>query len=530
MRLRLVSAVAMVLGLCLLPAGIGAAMGQHGEAKAALASGLSRAASEQGELMGDYFARARAINVLVARNPAFRHFYELPGSREQRLRAGGPVLDEVNAALRDVDDLFRDSISEACFIDRSGAEVGRMVRTERAALDDLSLNESKNPFFAPTLAMKPGSVYQSEPYLSMDTNEWVIANATPLSFGGTNVALVHFEVSLESFRQAGGSSNEQADIAVVDATTGAVIIDSRYPQQVGGQLGRPGDARFKGASLNGQQGTLTVGGQPAAFQRIPTGPGNVNDWYVAAVQRSDVGPLYGVDSWTLAVIAVAAVFLLAGAVTAELSRRHLTTAAMTDHLTGLGNRRALVQDMPQMVRGASLTRPLLLTLFDLNGFKAYNDSFGHPAGDALLSRLGTALAQAMVGRGRAYRLGGDEFCILAPVGPDGPEAVVALASAALSEEGAGFHIDASHGSVLLPEDTRDAEEALRIGFVRSVHPVDKAEAAAVDLATKLASRPPAGMRTLKQMFLDFGDNSAHVQRENELLVDFQRSGTGLPRR
>jgi diguanylate cyclase (GGDEF)-like protein len=452
----------MVLGLCLLPAGIGAAMGQHGEAKAAVASGLSRAASEQAELMSDYFARARSINLLVARNPAFRHFYELPGTRIERLQTGGPVVEEVNAALRDVEDLFRDSISEACFIDRSGAEVGRMVRSERAALDDLSLNESKNPFFAPTLAMKPGEVHQSAPYLSMDTNEWVIANATPLAVGGTNVALVHFEVSLESFRRAGERSAEPVDLAVVDATTGAVIIDSRYPQQVGGQLGRPGDTRFKGASLNGQQGTLKVGDRQAAFQRIPADGGNVNDWYVAAVQRSSVGPLYGVDSWTFAVIAAAGVFLLAGAVTGELSRRHLMTAATTDQLTSLGNRRALIRDMPQMMRGASLDRPLLLTLFDLNGFKAYNDSFGHPAGDALLSRLGAALATAMAGRGRAYRLGGDEFCVLAPVGSQGPDAIVALAQAALSEEGAGFHIDASHGTVLLPEDTRDAEEALRI--------------------------------------------------------------------
>ena len=168
------------------------------------------------------------------------------------------------------------------------------------------------------------------------------------------------------------------------------------------------------------------------------------------------------DSWTFAVIAAAAVFLLAGAVTGDLSRRHLMTAATTDQLTTLGNRRALIRDMPQMMRGASLESPLLLSLFDLNGFKAYNDSFGHPAGDALLSRLGAALAQAVAGRGRAYRLGGDEFCVLAPVGPEGPEATVAIAQAALSEEGAGFHIDASHGTVLLPEDTRDAEEALRI--------------------------------------------------------------------
>ena len=57
---------------------------------------------------------------------------------------------------------------------------------------------------------------------------------------------------------------------------------------------------------------------------------------------------------------------------------------------------------------------MLLTLFDLNGFKNYNDTFGHPAGDALLVRLGSALADAVAPFGaRAYRPGGDEFCVIA---------------------------------------------------------------------------------------------------------------------
>ena len=54
----------------------------------------------------------------------------------------------------------------------------------------------------------------------------------------------------------------------------------------------------------------------------------------------------------------------------------------------------------------------MLALFDLDGFKHYNDTFGHPAGDALLERLGGNLARLVAGRGRAYRMGGDEFCAL----------------------------------------------------------------------------------------------------------------------
>jgi two-component system cell cycle response regulator len=53
--------------------------------------------------------------------------------------------------------------------------------------------------------------------------------------------------------------------------------------------------------------------------------------------------------------------------------------ATTDALTGLGNRRALMRDLDEQAARASAERPVLLALFDLDGFKNYNDTFGHPA-------------------------------------------------------------------------------------------------------------------------------------------------------
>jgi GGDEF domain-containing protein len=83
--------------------------------------------------------------------------------------------------------------------------------------------------------------------------------------------------------------------------------------------------------------------------------------------------------------------------------------ALTDGLSGLPNRRRLTGDLEDALADAG-ARTLLF--FDLDGFKAYNDAFGHSAGDALLARLGGGLAEAVDGRGTAYRLGGDEFCVL----------------------------------------------------------------------------------------------------------------------
>jgi diguanylate cyclase (GGDEF)-like protein len=138
--------------------------------------------------------------------------------------------------------------------------------------------------------------------------------------------------------------------------------------------------------------------------------------------------------------------------------------AQTDALTGIGNRRALTRDLEREAATAQAHRPVLLALFDLDGFKAYNDAYGHPAGDALLARLGARLRDAV--DGTAYRMGGDEFCVVARGEPARLLDVVEAASAALREEGDGFSIGASHGSVLLPTDTRDPSDALRIADTR----------------------------------------------------------------
>ena len=61
--------------------------------------------------------------------------------------------------------------------------------------------------------------------------------------------------------------------------------------------------------------------------------------------------------------------------------------AVTDALTGLGNRRKLLRDL-ERVLAESDGRWRLLMIFDLDGFKGHNDTFGHPAGDSLLARLG----------------------------------------------------------------------------------------------------------------------------------------------
>ncbi len=135
--------------------------------------------------------------------------------------------------------------------------------------------------------------------------------------------------------------------------------------------------------------------------------------------------------------------------------------ALTDALTGVGNRRALTHALERFF--ASDERPdRLLALFDLDGFKAYNDRFGHPAGDALLIRLAGQLKAELSPHGEVFRLGGDEFCAL--VSEDHLPGATWLEKAAgvLSESGDGFEIGCSYGAIRLPLDAQSVTEALEL--------------------------------------------------------------------
>jgi len=136
--------------------------------------------------------------------------------------------------------------------------------------------------------------------------------------------------------------------------------------------------------------------------------------------------------------------------------------ALTDSLTSLGNRRRLMMDLEYAVSRATLERPWALMMFDLDGFKRYNDCFGHPAGDALLAKLGSNLAFAVGSYGTAYRLGGDEFCVLLEGGEAMIEELKPETRAALSEHGRGFEIGSSCGVALVPQDAAGPIAVLKL--------------------------------------------------------------------
>jgi diguanylate cyclase (GGDEF)-like protein len=137
--------------------------------------------------------------------------------------------------------------------------------------------------------------------------------------------------------------------------------------------------------------------------------------------------------------------------------------AITDALTGLGNRRALEVALRDRLSGDCVP-PFVLAFYDLDGFKTYNDTFGHQAGDVLLARLGVRVAAALR-EADVFRLGGDEFCVLIDEAAGG-ETGVLTAAAALEERGTTFEVGCSYGMVRVPAEAADAESAMVLADAR----------------------------------------------------------------
>ena len=136
--------------------------------------------------------------------------------------------------------------------------------------------------------------------------------------------------------------------------------------------------------------------------------------------------------------------------------------ALHDALTGLANRRKFFADSKSDLAAASDRETVALAIFDLDGFKSYNDMFGHPAGDSLLRRLSKRLTAAVDGQGTAYRMGGDEFCVVSGGSATASVSTFKAASLALSDQGEGFVISCSYGSASLPSEAKTIGEALQL--------------------------------------------------------------------
>jgi diguanylate cyclase (GGDEF)-like protein len=123
-------------------------------------------------------------------------------------------------------------------------------------------------------------------------------------------------------------------------------------------------------------------------------------------------------------------------------------------------------DLEDRCEKATEQHPVAILLFDLNGFKRYNDTFGHPAGDDLLTELGAGLRTAVGEEGIAYRFGGDEFCVLLTCPRDRFEDVSRASAMALTSSQNGVDVASSWGIATIPDEASSAHEAIQLADLR----------------------------------------------------------------
>ena len=160
---------------------------------------------------------------------------------------------------------------------------------------------------------------------------------------------------------------------------------------------------------------------------------------------------------------------LAGAAMAEVELRRanrtvaaaaaeLHFAATHDTLTRLHNRRALLEDLGQVLADG---RPATFALLDLHGMRGFNDTHGHIAGDELLASLSERFEAAIIGHGHVYRLGGVQLCALLM---SGVKEAVAAACQALTA--ADHSVGCRVVTVELPREARSIAAVLRLADAR----------------------------------------------------------------
>ncbi len=155
-------------------------------------------------------------------------------------------------------------------------------------------------------------------------------------------------------------------------------------------------------------------------------------------------------------------FHAAGAVANARLHDQVRTLSLTDPLTRLPNRRHMEMFLSKEFAAAQRGRDLTLVMFDLDGFKKYNDSAGHQAGDDVLRRFAAILDSQTRAMNLATRYGGDEFlCILSDTDEDGGATHASRVIGAVEEDPSMGGVGVSAGIASYQTGMRTPDELIR---------------------------------------------------------------------
>jgi diguanylate cyclase len=193
--------------------------------------------------------------------------------------------------------------------------------------------------------------------------------------------------------------------------------------------------------------------------------------------------------------------------------------AFHDTLTGLPNRRLLLDRLTQAIAQAGRqSRRVALVFFDVDGFKAINDRFGHAKGDKVLQEVARRLSVCLRVTDTACRYGGDEFIVMLPEVEGGGSlgVVERKIRRKLAEPylvgGASIAVTLSMGTAIYPEDAKDHDHLIKLADA-AMYSVKTAGSTASGKGEPAGSVP--SMRGGGEGNIDI-DTCAHVSGESAL--------------
>ncbi len=470
------------------------------------ASLLGAVSTESGLISEGERQTTTALSLMLV-NPAVRNV--LSGAATTLSQRARDVAD-TELALATIRKTAFVPVSAACLDDGSGRQLLCSPPQSPGAFSP----QLGRQFVALAASSAVGAA--SGAFVSPVSHQLSVAFLAPFRVGGRLLGLVHLDISVANTRGSSLIINDTpgVEVALAGYENGQLQLNSASSQLSSSGLGSPTAITVAAGGL-GRRPQQTFNGDhraTAATLPLTISVGRQQVAVVATAKARNPSLLNAWNAGMLAVLVLAFLTLLGSIIGLIVSHRTVTRELSTDPLTRLGNRRALMEDLPRVCQSATEDRPAFLWFFDLNGFKRYNDSFGHVAGDTLLARLGGRLRATIKPHGRVYRLGGDEFCALITAPVADPHALFQGARASLTEHGGGFTVSASAGAVELPREAKEPTQALRLADQRMYRQKATSQTGAAELITSVLHA------ALAQRHPDLGEHADDVAGDVELLA------------
>jgi len=468
---------------------------------------LQSAVSSELSLISGGERQTRTALSLMLVNPAVRQLLSDPA-----LAPSARAADVSNSALSlaTIQSSSFVPLSAACLDDRDGRQLvcGPTSRPAR---------------FSPVLAHQFLALADSAPlgaasgaFLSPVNGQLSVAFLAPFRMHGRVLGLVHLDIGIAKTQASSLllANTPGVNIELGSYERGRVLLYGEGAESTSSGLGAPVVLPLGKSELGQHPQSVLNGGHRAMAAALPLRVGGAHQ-NVAVTATFDSAEPDFLNTWSAAmllVLALAFLTLIGSIIGLIVSNRRVVRELSTDPLTGLLNRRALIEELPRVCQRASEEDPAFLWFFDLNGFKSYNDSFGHVAGDILLERLGRRLRGVVGSCGAVYRLGGDEFCVLISDPVKDPHALFHEAREALTEQGGAFTVTAAAGAVEIPREAHDPTQALRLADQHMYREKATSRGGAAELITAVLHA------ALAQRHPDLGEHSDDVAGDVELLA------------